>query len=492
MYNLRTRLSNWLKAGLLLLVLVFSLQITTGSSARPLQQSGGGGLQVTNALINLVAAPGDVYKHQMVVGSGPDAPPLSILIEARGFGQSPDGAFLPLPADEDTSRYSGRAFIASIDNPKFTIEPGGSMPVEVTIRVPEDIGTDTHYAMVYIHSEPVSVGNNVAQILAVSVPVVITPKEAVLDVAGKISEFKVDAIAPGKPISILTTVRNTGNRHYKVQGQVTISDKSGAVIADLPIPLTGTSIIPTFAQQLIVSYSALDRPKGLEAGTYKALVTVNREDGSLVDTAEINFVIESPLEVCPDADPKNVHVATFKDQEPGTVDVRDSLGVQVTFLETGAVSGQLAICKYTKEPQLSPAFSAMPGDGGAGGTALAYYILRVDGFNQGVARISVAYQPNQLGKVDANSLFLATGQSGIWTKLKSLSVQTGAQLVLGDIPVNQLTSGPWVVLGGGAAMPEDAINWPLYLGFCLILLLLILLLIWLFLSRRSKKKNKRE
>jgi hypothetical protein len=488
MKNLRTRLSSWTKASLFLLVLVLSLQ-ATGGSARPMQQSGGGGLQVSNALINLVAAPGDVYKHQMVVGSGPDAPPLNITIEARGFGQSPDGAFLPLEASEDTSPYSGRTFITNIDNSKFTLEPGGAMPVEVTISVPAELGNDTRYAMVYIYSEPVSAGSNVAQILAVSVPTVITPKEAVLDVAGEISELKVDAITPGKPISILTTVRNTGNRHYKVQGQATISDANGALIADLPIPLTGTSIIPTFSQQLAASYSALDRPEGLAPGTYKVLVAVNREDGSPVGTAETTFVIEAPMEVCPGADRENVQVVTFTNQEPGTVDVRDSLGVQVTFLETGAVTGQVAICKYTEEPQRSPAFAAMPGDGGTGGTALKYYLLRVDGFEQGTARMVIAYKPNELGNVDENSLFLATDQSGNWTKLENLSVQTGAQLVLGDIPVNQLALGPWIFLGGGPSESDAGINWPLYLGVGLALLLIVLLVIWL-LSRRSKGKQK--
>jgi hypothetical protein len=182
-------------------------------------------------------------------------------------------------------------------------------------------------------------------------------------------------------------------------------------------------------------------------------------------------------------------VVTFSDQEPGTVDVRDSLGVQVSFLETGAVTGQVAICKYTDEPQRSPAFSAMPGDGGMGGTALTYYILRVDGFDQGTARMAVAYRPNELGSVDENSLFLATDQSGNWSKLENLSVQTGAQLVLGDIPVNQLALGPWIFLGGGAAEPEAGINWPLYLGVGLALLLIILLVIWL-LSRRSKGNQK--
>jgi len=483
----RMRVWNWTRTGLLFLVLVLSL-LPIDALAGPSRQTAGGGLQVSNALLTLNATPGQVYVHQMVVSSGPTAPAMDVTVEARGFGESLEGAFLPLEAAQDTSPYSARAFITKIGQPSFHLDPGGSVPLAVTVSVPADLGSDTRYAMIYIHSQPVNAGNGVGQILAVSVPVVITPQGAQMKLTGKISELKVAPVEAGKPIAITTTVQNTGNHHFKVQGQATISDSSGKEVADLSMPLTNNSIIPTYAERLGASYSALDRPNGLAPGTYTVLVKVTREDGTLVDTAQTTFVVTAPLQICPGVDPDHMLVTSFNDEEPGTVDARDKAHVQVTFENAGKVTGQVAVCEYSQEPPGSPRFSDRPGDGGAGGTAVRFFTVRVDGFNQGTARLAVTYQPGELAGLDPNSLFLATRQGTGWSKLDNLSVQTGAQLVLGELPVNRLAEGPLIAMGGTASGLQGL---PILIGGGALLLLILLVLFWLLLgrSRRGKKSD---
>src|SRR5262245_7620005 len=81
--------------------------------AAPAAQGGDNGLLVSGALINVTLKPGQTYVHQMVIGSGQNAPPLDIQITANGFGQNLSGSFVPLPIDQDQSPYSARTFITS-------------------------------------------------------------------------------------------------------------------------------------------------------------------------------------------------------------------------------------------------------------------------------------------------------------------------------------------------------------------------------------------
>jgi hypothetical protein len=428
--------------------------------AAPATQSGDTGLQVSGALLDLSAKPGQVYVHNMVVSSGTKAPPMDVTVEALGFGESPSGSFQGLPADQDKSPYSARTMITKIDKPAFHLDPGQAVPVNATITVPADIGTDTRYAVIYIHSQPVAAGEGVSQILATTVPVVITPPNAQLNRTGSITDFKVSPVEAGKPIEVLTSVQNTGNRHFKVQGKVIISDAAGQAISTLPLPLTGTSIFPTFVRQLRATYSPLERAGGLPAGNYTAEVQITREDGSPVDGKSTTFVVPQGYRPLPGIPEDQLVTFSFKDQEPGMVDASAKADMQITFEATGKVTGTVAAGKYPQEPAGTPRFADRPGDGGAGGTGVKFLGAQVDGFSQGTAHFKVFYRPNELGSANPNSLFLAYRDGNTWTKLANLAVQTGAQAVLGDLPVSVLAKGPVIALGsdnGGAAPPAPGL-----------------------------------
>jgi hypothetical protein len=415
---------------------------------RPLAQAPDTGLLITGAIVDLQATPGQTYKHKMIVGSGSQAPILDIQVVAQGFGERLDGSFMPLPADQDASPYSARTYITGIDTPTFRLEPGGSQPVEVTITVPPDLGKDTHYAMIYIHSQPVDQGSGVAQILAASVPVVITPPDAELKRVGEISDLTVTPIKPGQPIEVLTTVRNTGNRHYKVQGQVSILNAEGTVLATLPIPPTATSIIPTFSRQLRATYTGLDRPEGLAPGNYTAEAKILLEDGKTLDTERTTFNVAERYRPFPEIDDAHLLVTSFQNETPDLIDARGQADLEVRFEGTDEVTGRVAIGKYPQEPTSEPRFSASIENNGTGDAGVKFFAILVDGFDRGVAHLTAHYRPNELGDIDPNSLYLAYRDGNSWRKLDNLAVQTGAEVVLGDIPVGVLTKGPVIALGG--------------------------------------------
>jgi hypothetical protein len=454
---------------LVLFLLQISLaQTVSAAPYHPQTGTGEGGLLVNNALINVVMSPGEIYVHQLQVGSGSGAAPMDITVVTAGFGQTLDGGFFPLDASKDASPYSARTFITNISKPSFHIDPGTTVPVDVTITAPNDLGSDTRYAVVYISTAAMENGNGVAAILANTVPVVITPKtDAKLTRTGKISEFKINPVEAGKPIEAVVTVKNTGNRHFKVQGTVKISDTAGKEVAVLPLSPTSNSIFPTFAQELKASFSALDQSQGLAAGTYKAKAEiVSMEDNTPVDSAETQFEISKAYRPFPDIDDANIQITCFKDEEPGKIDASAKTDVEITFENVGKVTGCVAIGKYSKEPALTPKMMDDPGNGGMGKTPVKYIGIQADGFSQGTAHMTVHYKANELGEMQENSLFLALFNNNTWNKLDKLSVQTGAQAVQGDVPVSLINKGAVSVLGGGAetlakqpAKDNGEINW---------------------------------
>jgi hypothetical protein len=442
----------------ILLLLVFGWVQSTAplpAQASRLDQASSGGLAVSNAILNLMAQPGQVYTHAMLVSSGAGAQPMDIQVDVMGFGEGVNGEFIPLPAESDKSPYSARAWITQLSQTSFHLDPGAQQQVDATLTIPQDPGSDTRYAIVYIHSAAVSMSgqNGVGQILAVSVPVIVTPAGAAMNQTGLISDIKIPAVEAGKPIQIQTTVKNTGNRHFKVKGTASISDASGKQVTDLIFPLTSTSIFPTFTRDVVFSYSSLDHPEGLQPGKYSVDIKILREDDNgqdkLVDEKQAGFDVTQPYTPFAGVDAADVDIYTFNNQEPGTIDASAKSDLKITFEGTGPVTGSLAVVKYRQEPQVQPAFEDQPGNGGMGGASVKFVGIRTMGFTQGIAHVSVYYRPNELPEVvDAGSLFQAYHVENGWRKLDNLEVQQGSQLVKGDIGVVNLESGATLVLGG--------------------------------------------
>ncbi|HVN54956.1 MAG TPA: hypothetical protein VMT46_11550 [Anaerolineaceae bacterium] len=420
------------------------------------QAASSGGLGVNNAILNLAAQPDQVYTHQMLVSSGAGAPPMDITVDAMGFGEGLNGEFIPLPAESDQSPYSARTWIKSFNKTSFHLDPGSQVEIDATVNLPHDLGSDTRYAIIYIHSAPVSAGgqNGVGNILAVSVPVIITPPNAVINKTGEVGEVKIDPVEAGKPIQIVTSLKNTGNRHYRVKGTAAISDASGKVVTMLDFPPTSTSVFPTFTRQVTFTYSSLDHPEGLQPGKYGVDIKILQEDGTLIGEKQSIFEVSKPYAPFAGVDPSLVTIVSFDNQEPGLVDASAKADVKIQFEGTGPVTGSVAIVKYPQAPALQPAFADEPGNGGLGATAVKYIGIRTAGFSKGVAHLQVLYRSNELASIQsASDLLLANYQANVWARLANLEVQSGAQLVKGDLSAATLDAGETVALGG-ASSPE--------------------------------------
>ncbi|HVM70254.1 MAG TPA: hypothetical protein VMT91_00740 [Anaerolineales bacterium] len=483
-------------AGIFLILFLALMQLVLAQLvlARPLTQASNGGLSLQNAIIDEKVYPGEVLVHRMMVSNQTGAPPRDLQVEIAGFGQGLDGGFIPLPADQDVSPYSARSFITAISNPSFHLEPGKSVEVDATITIPQNLGTDTRYAMIYIHTPMTGdiSGGNVGQILGISVPVILTPQNAVLNPIGVIDQAQVAPVVSGQPITIETYLKNTGNRHFKVTARAVITDSSGAQVTEIDFPATATSLFPTFRRLITFTYSSLDNPQGLKVGKYQVDVKVlHADDGSLVDEKQLSFEITQPYAPFAGVDLYTVSTTCFNNQVPGTVDATAKADTKIIFEGTGAVTGCVAVVKYPQEPALKVPFEANLSKGGMAATGVKFIGINVTGFNQGLAHVEIYYHPGELpGGMSTDSLFLATlvNPNSFWSKLGALEVQSGAQLVKGDIDVANLVNGNTVALGGTKSLSlAGALP---YIGGCLIALGLLAFLILMVMRQRQKNEKK--
>ena len=281
----RLRKPTWIMA--VLLIMLLNSQVAPVLANRPVQNLQG--LRIDGAFLELHATPGQVYVHQITITSRADTPPMDIQVEADGFGESLSGVFLALPDTQDASPFSGRSFITNIDKPSFHLSSGSAVTVSVTISIPEDIGSDTHYAIIYIYGQK----SDSAGVVNYTVPVIITPVGAQFNFTGTIRELKIGPVKNDQPFRVQAIVTNTGNRHFKVKGHATLADSADNILAETDLPLTSSSIIPLFAERL---EGMLAPGETLAAGVYTVTVKATQEDGTLVDERQGTFKIAQSKE----------------------------------------------------------------------------------------------------------------------------------------------------------------------------------------------------
>jgi hypothetical protein len=243
------------------------------------------GLKVSGSKYLGDAAPGDVIVHQMTVSTKPDDPPMDILVDVMGFGQSLQQSYSSLSPADDISPYSARSFI-SLSSPSFHVNPGESKSVNATITIPRNVGAGGRYALIYIHNAPVG-GGSTGFITAIEVPVMVTIAKSAIAHTGTITGVNVGEIVPGQPIKISTSLKNTGNHHYyNTKNDVKVTDAGGKEVAAKATEPSVYAILPTYTVNYDVT---LD--KSLLPGTYTVSSKVSLEDGTVLDTKTTTFEV---------------------------------------------------------------------------------------------------------------------------------------------------------------------------------------------------------
>jgi hypothetical protein len=207
----------------------------------------------------------------------------TMTIEVMGLELLPDGRFQAVP--DDGGEFSAVKYI-SLDKSSFTIDPGEREAVTVTIQVPKDAGAGGRYAMLCLHDAPSS-GGTLSLVTGINIPVLLTLSGTDLVHTGAIRDVAVAEPESGKPFVITTTLENTGNHHYRPEGEVTITRPDGSAVSTAA--MAPKTVMPGSTMNIDAS---VEEP--LEAGSYAYDAVVRLETGEIIGEHHGTFEVNEP------------------------------------------------------------------------------------------------------------------------------------------------------------------------------------------------------
>ncbi len=366
-------------------------------------------LKVVGSIYKGTVSPGQTVIFPITISTSGSEPPMDMLADVMGFGQSPDKSYTALAPVSDTSPYSARSYI-SIDNRSFHLDPGTSKTITATISVPANVGPGGRYAIISIHSQPKGSGSALV-VAAINIPVMMTIDSPGLTQTGMITDLKTGDIVAGQPLAIITSFKNTGNIHYaNTVNDVQVTDSSGKNIARLSTDPTIFSIIPGNTVDYVVNLNA-----ALSPGTYTMISNISLKDGPLLNSKTSSFEVKSSY-IAP---PQEASV-TLTPQNSGVLASSDGR-ISISF-PAGAVISDIAV---TLKPFSLNQLPTIPADAKAGGTC--FEVDGLSGLLSKDATINVKYSSTDLDAAggDASKLVLARydQSDSTWTLLPT-SVNT--------------------------------------------------------------------
>jgi hypothetical protein len=350
-------------------------------------------VKVEGAKIMFDVQPGMNYIFPMAVSTKPDDAPSDYAIEVYGFGQSVEGgSYIPLINAHDMGAYSASSFV-TVEFPLLHIEPGERKAFNATIRVPQDVGEGGRYAIIHIHPAATSGGGQTGFATAIIVPVMLTVQNTKLIETGTITEIAVGDIVAGKPISVATTLKNTGNHHYYgVINKVNVTDSAGVILATVISNPAANAVIPS---QSVRFDTLVSTP--LAAGTYTIKSDMLLASGVVLDSKTTSITVKEAY--IPPFQQTSVKVIP---ESPVILEVPEGT-IRISFPQ-GAVLAETIV---TVKPYIGTLLN-LPAGVKAGTTTFS--VDGLSGFLGKDAIVTVKYSKDDLNAADGDASKLVLGR----------------------------------------------------------------------------------
>jgi hypothetical protein len=334
--------------------------------------------------LNPEVSPGESYTWTLAASIGDTALETDVSIEVLGYGDSPQGDTQPLLPEEDDSPYSARSFIQP-NNITLHIKPGEMAKTEVTVNIPDDVGSGGRYAILRFSTVP-KTGGTVSVISVINLPMKFTIKDSQLIHQGTILEVTNNPTVSGQPVEINTVFQNTGNHHYMIQGVTEIRNSQNKLIDT--VHTNSLSPVPTRSKSIMTIYV----PKiELAQGEYIFNTKLMLEDSTVLDETNGRFIIEEPY--IPPAAPANIFLKPGSSGKLNTTDNR----ISIDFLQGSVLSEvEVSLRNYS-----STQLPLIPSN-----YILANTCFRVDGLSGLLAKdatVTVKYSDADLNKAEGNA-----------------------------------------------------------------------------------------
>ena len=245
------------------------------------------GLNIVGAIWQGEVNPGVKANYEINISTGSNDMPSNFTVKVAGLEQTIQGFNAPASEKNDTSPYTARPFLTATPT-SFHLEPGHSQVIQVEANIPSNVGSGGLYAIISLRSGGNSAssagnsgGSNVGVSIGSDIPVVLTIANSELKRTGEITDLKVSEPISAIQQNVSVIFKNTGNIHYKAKAKAELKDEKGNSLVQTETPIGISPIMPTFSRLFELSLKPSSK---LEPGTYNLTATVEKEDGTILDS----------------------------------------------------------------------------------------------------------------------------------------------------------------------------------------------------------------
>ena len=229
---------------------IFILSFVQALAPLAARADSGGGIEIAPVLVEVSATPGQTITTSIRLRNVAKIPFFLTPHMDDFTAKGEDGEPMVLGDSETAPSYSMKSWIVSPGD--IELVPNVYKTVAVTINVPKDAEPGGHYGVIRFASDQAKGKNNTGVSLTASVGTLLLVK-----VSGKINEsleYLTFHAGSGSgathffqksPITFTQRVRNNGNIHEKITGQLVILDSSGKKVAGLNINEKRGNILPS-------------------------------------------------------------------------------------------------------------------------------------------------------------------------------------------------------------------------------------------------------
>lgn len=219
------------------------------------------GLTISPPIFEITLKPQESAKYTIRV-TNPTKNLIELYPSSMDFASSGEGGQPTfLPANETSNRFSMANWI-TFETSKIALLPEQVVEFNFQISVPEDAEPGGHYGVVFLATEPpktegstshISLSSKVGSLLLVKIPGDINEK-------GSVEEFSTPWFYFSPPVNITAFIRNSGNIHFRPDGEITIKDWKGKDLERISInPLKG-NVLPDSRRKFEIKWDSEKEP----------------------------------------------------------------------------------------------------------------------------------------------------------------------------------------------------------------------------------------
>lgn len=205
----------------------------------------GEGLTISPPVEELTLEKGKVHSDIIKI-TNPTGKTMEIYPTVMNFAASGEGGEPTFyPATEEEKNFSLAHWI-EFSQSKLALTPEQVVEFDYRINVPQDAEPGGHYGVVFFATEPpdveddankVALSSMVGSLILVKVPGKIVEE-------GSLEEFSAKKFYFNPPVDFITRVKNSGNVHFKPQGEITLKDMFGNEIKRVPVNESKGNVLP--------------------------------------------------------------------------------------------------------------------------------------------------------------------------------------------------------------------------------------------------------